>query len=87
MTPQLEDTEKKGKSKSAKGAPRPRKERGRTINRRRDRFIRKMAAKLAKIQETDYEPSVKAAMIAEVKSAMALSQNAQARHTSKVGKK
>ena len=87
MTPQLEDTEKKGKSKSSKGAPRPRKERGRTINRRRDRFIRKMAGKLAKLQETDMDPALRIAKAAEIKSAMALSQNAQARHTSKVGKK
>jgi len=87
MTPQLEETEKKGKSKSAKGAPRPRRERGRTINRRRDRFIRKMAAKLAKLAEIDMDPAERIAKAAEIKSAMALSQNAQARRTSRVGKK
>ena len=46
-----ETNEVKGKGKAkAKGAPKPRKNRGRTANRRRERFLRKCAAKLAKLE-------------------------------------
>lgn len=41
--PNLTDEPKAGKKQKAKGAPKPRHTRGRTINRRRERAIRKAA--------------------------------------------
>lgn len=40
-TPNLVESDTKAKAKSAKGAPKARKVRGRTINRRRERAMRK----------------------------------------------
>lgn len=80
METDVKSSGNKGKAKSAKGAPRPRKVRGRTVNRRRERFLGKMAKKLAKAQENG-EPTD------TIKLAIAASKDAQARRTSKIGKK
>jgi hypothetical protein len=56
--------------KSSKGAPPPRKRRGRTENRRRERFIRKAAKKIAKLVEAGKDATV-------IREEMARSQAAQ----------
>jgi hypothetical protein len=77
---------KAGKSKSAKGAPKPRKLRGRTINRRRERFLRKMAKKLEKVGTMDLDPSSEARLKNDIREAMAKSREAQSNKVSKLKK-
>ena len=64
-----------GDQKSSKGAPAPRKRRGRTENRRRERFLREAAKKAAKLASEGKDASAirdaieksKAAQLAKIK--------------------
>jgi hypothetical protein len=78
---------KKGKSKGAKGAPKPRKNRGRTINRRRERVLRKLATKLAKVEALDLDRNEKHRRMGNIKAEIDTITEARKREIAKVVRK
>lgn len=79
-TPNLTDEPKAGKKQKAKGAPKPRHTRGRTVNRRRERAIRK--AVNAALND-DMTPEARN----EVNQQIELMKAAQARNVARLAKK